>query len=155
MLLTPLGILATIPPKIRSEIPLPMPLSLICSPSHIRNAVPAVNGHHPEVGLNSYVLTNGDRIIWHYTDDYTKEEGSEKWNTQNDEVKNVTTDTKTATTTAPTEVKVSGNTATAKVKAEHSAEIIKQAKENKSFEIILEVSAGNTKGAESVQMQES
>ena len=112
-----------------------------------------VNGHHPEVGLNSYILTGGDRIIWHYTDDYTVEEGSEKWNTQKDEVKDVTTDTKTGTTTAPTEVKVSGNTATAKVKAEHSAEIIKQAKENKSFEIILEVSAGNTKGAESVQMQ--
>ncbi len=50
-----------------------------------------VNGHHPEVGLNSYILTGGDRIIWHYTDDYTKEEGSEKWNTQNDEVKEVTT----------------------------------------------------------------
>ena len=112
-----------------------------------------VNGHHPEVGLNSYILTGGDRIIWHYTDDYTVEEGSEKWNKQNDEVKDVTTDTKTGTTTAPTEVKVSGNTAAAKVKAEHSAEIIKQAKENKSFEIILEVSAGNTKGAESVQMQ--
>ena len=50
-----------------------------------------VNGHHPEVGLNSYILTGGDRIIWHYTDDYTVEEGSEKWNTQNDEVKDVTT----------------------------------------------------------------
>ena len=114
-----------------------------------------VNGHHPEVGLNSYILTGGDRIIWHYTDDYTVEEGSEKWNTQNDEVKDVTTtgSSGSATTKAPTEVKVSGNTATAKVKAEHSAEIIKQAKENKSFEIILEVSAGNTKGAESVQMQ--
>lgn len=114
-----------------------------------------VNGHHPEVGLNSYILTGGDRIIWHYTDDYTVEEGSEKWNTQNDEVKDVTTtgSSGSATTKASTEVKVSGNTATAKVKAEHSAEIIKQAKENKSFEIILEVSAGNTKGAESVQMQ--
>ena len=114
-----------------------------------------VNGHHPEVGLNSYILTGGDRIIWHYTDDYTVEEGSEKWNTQNDEVKDVTTSgsSGSATTKAPTEVKVSANTATAKVKAEHSAEIIKQAKENKSFEIILEVSAGNTKGAESVQMQ--
>gem|GEM_PF-2743203 len=114
-----------------------------------------VNGHHPEVGLNSYILTGGDRIIWHYTDDYTVEEGSEKWNKQNDEVKDVTTSgsSGSATTKAPTEVKVSGNTAAAKVKAEHSAEIIKQAKENKSFEIILEVSAGNTKGAESVQMQ--
>ena len=43
--ITPLtadGSLATIPPKIIIEIPFPMPYSLICSPSHIRNAVPAV-----------------------------------------------------------------------------------------------------------------
>ena len=112
-----------------------------------------VNGHHPEVGLNSYILTGGDRIIWHYTDDYTKEEGSEKWNTQNDEVKNVTTDTKTATTTAPTEVKVSGSTAAATVKAENQSEILKQAAENKSAEIVLEVAASDTKGAENVQLQ--
>ena len=74
-----------------------------------------VYGQHPEVGLNSYILTGGDRIIWHYTDDYTVEEGSEKWNTQNDEVKDVTTtgSSGSATTKAPTEVKVSGNTATA------------------------------------------
>ena len=96
-----------------------------------------VNGHHPEVGLNSYILTGGDRIIWHYTDDYTVEEGSEKWNTQNDEVNEDATTTGSSgsrrQTKAPTEVKVSGSTATAKVKAEHSAEIIKQAKRKQSF----------------------
>ena len=31
------------PAKIKSEIPLPIPFSFICSPSHIKNAVPAVN----------------------------------------------------------------------------------------------------------------
>ena len=114
-----------------------------------------VNGHHPEVGLNSYVLTNGDRIIWHYTDDYTKEEGSEKWNTQNDEVKDVTTSgsSGSAITKAPTEVKVSGSTATATVKAENQSEILKQAAEKKSAEIVLEVAASDTKGADSVQLQ--
>jgi len=30
------------PAKIRIEIPLPRPRSVICSPSHIRNMVPAV-----------------------------------------------------------------------------------------------------------------
>jgi hypothetical protein len=29
------------PPKIRIEMPLPRPRSVICSPSHIRNIVPA------------------------------------------------------------------------------------------------------------------
>lgn len=40
-----------------------------------------VNGTHPEVGLRDYILKNGDNIVWHYTDDYTKEENSGKWNT--------------------------------------------------------------------------
>jgi len=41
-----------------------------------------VNGKHPNVGLRAYSLSDGDDIIWHYTDDYTQEEGSEKWNNQ-------------------------------------------------------------------------
>ena len=36
-----LGISATIPEKIIREIPLPIPLCVICSPSHIKNIVPA------------------------------------------------------------------------------------------------------------------
>ena len=36
-----LGISATIPEKIINEIPLPTPLKVICSPSHIKNVVPA------------------------------------------------------------------------------------------------------------------
>jgi len=34
---------ATIPAKIIIEIPFPIPFSLICSPSHIKNKVPVVN----------------------------------------------------------------------------------------------------------------
>ena len=37
-----LGKPAAIPAKINIEIPLPNPRSVICSPSHIRNIVPAV-----------------------------------------------------------------------------------------------------------------
>ena len=36
-----LGISATIPAKIIKDIPLPIPLWVICSPNHIRNIVPA------------------------------------------------------------------------------------------------------------------
>ena len=39
-----------------------------------------VNGTHPQVSLQDCNVSNGDEIIWHYTDDYTQEEGSEKWN---------------------------------------------------------------------------
>ena len=128
-----------------------------------------VNGTHPEVGVASKFLNNGDTVVFHYTDDYTKEEGSEKWNTPaggaaGEEVKDVTTSgtAGSATTKAPTDVKVSQKTnadgtketvADVKVAAEHQDEIIKQAAEKKSAEIILEVSAANTKGADSVQME--
>ena len=36
----PCGILATMPAMMISEMPLPMPRLVICSPSHIRNMVP-------------------------------------------------------------------------------------------------------------------
>ena len=36
-----LGISATIPEKIIKEIPLPIPLWVICSPNHIKKIVPA------------------------------------------------------------------------------------------------------------------
>lgn len=39
-----------------------------------------INGHHAEIGLNQYTLSDGDKIIWHCTDDFSREEGSEKWN---------------------------------------------------------------------------
>ena len=37
-----LGRPAAMPPKMRIEMPLPRPRSVICSPSHIRNIVPDV-----------------------------------------------------------------------------------------------------------------
>lgn len=40
-----------------------------------------LNGHHPTVGIAGQLVQNGDRIVFHYTDDYTVEEGSEMWNT--------------------------------------------------------------------------
>ena len=94
------------------------------------------------------------RLLFHYTDDYTVEEGSEEWNTPGgaggviEAVSSVTTDTKTGTTTAPTEVKVSEKTnadgtkekvADVKVSADNQKEILKQVKEKKSNEIILVV----------------
>ena len=115
-----------------------------------------LNGRHPEVGVGSQFLNDGDVVVFHYTDDYTKEEGSEKWNTPADgEVTKVTTSgaSGSATTTTPTEVTVSGSTATATVKSENAAEAIKQAKENKSAEIVLNVAASDTKGAETVKVQ--
>lgn len=39
-----------------------------------------LNGKHPLLGVAQQYLENGDKIVFHYTDDYTVEEGSEAWN---------------------------------------------------------------------------
>ena len=38
-----------------------------------------VNGLHPSVGLKDCMLKDGDRIIWHYVDDYAAEESKFTW----------------------------------------------------------------------------
>jgi len=38
-----------------------------------------VNGSHPDVGVDAKYLNAGDAVVFHYTDDYTVEEGSEDW----------------------------------------------------------------------------
>ena len=38
-----------------------------------------LNGTHPNLGVAEQFLENGDRIVLHYTDDYTVEEGSEQF----------------------------------------------------------------------------
>ena len=112
-----------------------------------------LNGRHPNLGVAEQVVKNGDKIVFHYTDAYKEEEGSEKWNIPSgtvEEVKDVTSDTKAGTTTAPTEVTVTEKTnadgtktkvAEVKVSADNQKEILKQAKEKKSNEIILVVSS--------------
>ncbi len=42
-----------------------------------------LNGVHSELGVAEQTLTNGDKIVFHYTDDYTVEQGSDKWNDKN------------------------------------------------------------------------
>ena len=37
-----------------------------------------VNGKHPGTGLKNFTLEDGDEVIWHYVDDYTKEERNSK-----------------------------------------------------------------------------
>ncbi len=123
-----------------------------------------VNGTHPEVGVSARYLNNGDSVVFHYTDDYTKEEGSEKWNsgTKTEETKTVTTDTKTGTVTTPTETKVTEKTnadgtkektVAVTVSTNNQTEIIKQATDKKSAEIVLEVASTATNGAQNVQLQ--
>ena len=122
-----------------------------------------VNNILPDVGLTSYSIKDGDSILWYYTNDWTKDPDAGKHFTPTDTKSDVTTSgaSGSATTTAPTEVKVSEKTsadgtketvAAVKVDSKHHDEIIKQAAEKKSAEIVLEVSKADSKGADNVQL---
>ena len=124
-----------------------------------------LNGSHPSLGVAEQTLKNGDVIVFHYTDDYTKEEGSEHWSSdaKKEETKTiVTTDDKTGQTAAPTETKVTEKinadgtkekTATVTVSADNQTEIIKQAADKKSSDIVLDAAASDTDGADNIQLQ--
>ena len=106
-----------------------------------------MNGKLPNVYMGSYYLSDNDKIVLYYTADYTKDPAAGAWSGV--EVSAVVTDTKAGTTTSPTEVTITEKTtadgtkekvAEVKVSAENQKEILKQAKANKSKEIILNVS---------------
>ena len=57
-----------------------------------------------------------------------------------------------AVTTSPTTVKMSGTTATVMVKSDNQKEILKQAKEKKSAQVVLVVANSDAKGAEKLEL---
>ena len=112
----------------------------------------SVNGALPNVGIQDYILKNGDSVKLYYVEDWTKDSQAGAWTGTNNEV--ITTgNTGSAITTVPTEVKISGKTAAATVTDENAAELIKQAKENKSAEIVINVSSSDAKDAETVNLE--
>lgn len=118
-----------------------------------------VNGVYPEVSCSEYKLRAGDHVEWLYTADLGKDIGA-----SSEQKTDVTTSGAAGggTTTAPTEVAVTEKTnadgakeivAAVTVKKENQTEILKQAKENQSKEIVLEVAAAASRGADSIQME--
>lgn len=70
-----------------------------------------VNGVSPDVGLRDYTLKSGDEIVFYYTDDYTKEHGSESWGGGTTDT-TVTVPITGGSTSAPVSATVSGTSAT-------------------------------------------
>lgn len=110
-----------------------------------------VNGIMPNEYMGSYIMKNNDSLLVYYTADWTKDSQAGSWADKKTEVTTSGGDSKT--TTAPTDVKTSGNTATATVTEENAKELLKQAKENKSVEIVINVSSSDTKDAETVNLE--
>ena len=115
-----------------------------------------VNGKLPNVYMGSYYLSDNDKIVLYYTADYTKDPAAGSWGGETNQDVITIGASGSATTTAPTDVKVSEKTnadgtkekvAEVKVSAGNQKEILKQAKANKSKEIILNVSKDAVKDA--------
>ena len=68
-----LGISATIPENIIKEIPLPIPLCVICSPNHIKNIVPAT------IVVTVEILKNKPGLITKSTEDSKPTESPYPW----------------------------------------------------------------------------
>ena len=72
-----------------------------------------LNGTHPGLGVAEQTLKNGDKIIFHYTDDYTQEKGSEKWestsssSSSGSSKKSTASDDETSTVVQPSETETS------------------------------------------------
>ena len=120
-----------------------------------------VNGELPKVGLTACNIKDGDDIVWFYTNDWTTVLGAKDYMNATTSV--TTTGTSgSAVTTAPTDVKVSEKTAAdgtkkkvaeVTVSADNQKEILKQAKGNKSAEIVLNVSKDDVKDAVSADIK--
>ena len=67
------GISATIPAKIIKDIPFPIPLWVICSPSHIKKIVPAT------IVVTVEILKNNPGFITKFADDYNPTDKPYPW----------------------------------------------------------------------------
>ncbi len=110
-----------------------------------------LNGEHTNLGVSQQKLKDGDRIVFHYTDDYTAEKSSGSWSslsgttTKKDETATDTsTDVKTETT-------ISGNTANAVVSESNITNAITEAKKDNASEIVI--SSGDTKKADTIKLE--
>ena len=119
-----------------------------------------VNGSFPGVACSEYKLNSGDYVEWLYTTDLGNDIGA-----PSESKGDVTTSGGAVggnVTSSPTEVTVSNktntdgtteSTAVVTVKKENQEEIIKQAKENNSKDIVLDVAASDSKGADNIQLE--
>lgn len=111
-----------------------------------------INGEHPLGGMNYDVLKNGDNIIWHYTDNYTMEQGADHWgeggkvNTtpteKNKEISTITLEAKTDTNgkaVAYISAKDMSNTLKKALEAVKTAE--KEGKKEVKAEVRIDVTA--------------
>ncbi|ODU72482.1 MAG: hypothetical protein ABT00_17715 [Bordetella sp. SCN 68-11] len=97
-----------------------------------------LNGTHPLLGVNEQKVANGDILVFHYTDDYRVEEGSDKWGTP---------DTGNPSSAAGAVIEqpaaISGKTATASIHEKSIASAIEAAKRSDGVVTVSPTATGN------------
>ncbi len=102
-----------------------------------------LNRTHPLLGVKQQYLKDGDTIVFHYTDDYTKEEGSEKWNDGSGS-------TPGGGSKIEPETVVSGNTATVSIPEKSVTSAIEAVQ--KSGEKTITIAPKNTGSAKNIDV---
>jgi hypothetical protein len=94
-----------------------------------------LNGSHPLLGVIEQTVADGDVIVFHYTDDYTNEEGSEKWNDTNS---GSSASVAGATTKLTPKITAVGGVAAVTLSGDTLEEALDNAKENDNGAIVIE-----------------
>ncbi len=105
-----------------------------------------LNGTHPMLSVSQQYLETNDVIVFHYTDDYTREEGSEKWDTP--------TAASHSSTLTP-KITASNGAASAAVSAADMASAIAALKESGGAAIIIAPEITGTAKKISVELPKS
>lgn len=115
-----------------------------------------LNGKHPELGVGEQTVKNNDKIVFHYTDSYSKEDSADKWVSSGSNGGGIKNDNKDETKTeesnaVKTETTVSGTTATVTTSEKNITNAIATAKKDNTIEIII--SSGDTKNADTIKLE--
>ena len=107
-----------------------------------------LNGRYPNLGVAEQTLKSGDVIVFHYSDDYTQEQGSESWGGGDSKEKK----SETTTASLAPEVTAKNGEATAAVDSKAVSDAIAAAKADGAKEIVIAPVVKGSAGKVSVEL---
>ena len=102
-----------------------------------------VNGELPQVGLTECSISDGDEIVWYYTNDWTKDPSAGHYVGTGNKTEDKTED--------ENEITVSGNTANVVTSEKNITNAIAEAKKNNASEIVI--SSGDAKNVTNITLE--
>lgn len=109
-----------------------------------------VNGELPTVGLTDFSISDGDSIVWYYTEDWTKDPSAGHYGSSSSTA-NKTENKAENKTEVKTETTVSGNTAKVTTSEKNITNAISNAEKNNNSSIVI--SSSDTKNATDITLE--